>query len=89
VVGTVDGVGPNTVSDRVADRTLDADVLVLTGRDGLTFVVVATDGETDANDVVSEVTDEFGGGGGGQPTLAQGGGLEAEPGAVVDYLRPE
>jgi len=89
VVGTVDGVGPNTVSNRLADRNLDADVLVLTGRDGLTFVVVATDGETDASDVVGEVTAEFGGGGGGQPTLAQGGGLEAEPQAVVDYLRPE
>jgi|AntRauTorckE6833_2_1112554.scaffolds.fasta_scaffold04843_2 alanyl-tRNA synthetase len=89
VVGTVDGTGPNTVSDRVADRNLDADVLVLTGRDGRTFVVVATDGETDANDVVEELTGEFGGGGGGQPSLAQGGGLEAEPQAVVDYLQPE
>ncbi|PSP60794.1 hypothetical protein BRC76_07440 [Halobacteriales archaeon QH_8_67_36] len=88
-VGTVDGVGPNTVSDHVADRTVDADVLVLVGKDGQPFVVVATDGETDANDVIDEITDEFGGGGGGQPTLAQGGGLEAEPRAVVDYLRPE
>ncbi|MDS0280719.1 alanyl-tRNA editing protein [Haloarcula onubensis] len=89
VVGTVDGVGPNTVSDRLADRETDADVVVLAGRDGATFVVVATDGETDANDVIGDVTDEFGGGGGGQPTLAQGGGLDAEPGAVVDYLRSE
>ena len=88
-VGTVDGVGPNTVSDHVADRTVDADVLVLVGKDGQPFVVVATDGETDANDGIDEITDEFGGGGGGQPTLAQGGGLEAEPRAVVDYLRPE
>jgi len=88
-VGTVDGVGPNTVSDHVADRTVDADVLVLVGKDGQPFVVVATDGETDANDVIDEITDEFGGGGGGQPTLAQGGGFEAEPRAVVDYLRPE
>lgn len=89
VLGTVDGVGPNTVSDRIADRDMDADVLVLTGRDGQTFIVVATNGETDANDVIGEVTEEFGGGGGGQPTLAQGGGLEAEPRVVVDYLRPE
>lgn len=89
VVGTVDGVGPNTVSDQIVDRSIDADVLVLTGRDGLTFVVVATDGETDANDIVGEVAEEFGGGGGGQPHLAQGGGIDADPQTVVDYLRSE
>jgi alanyl-tRNA synthetase len=64
-------------------------VVLLAGRDGSTFVVVATDGETDANDIVGEVTDEFGGGGGGQPTLAQGGGLDADPETVVASLRPD
>ncbi|WP_276273239.1 alanyl-tRNA editing protein [Haloarcula litorea] len=89
VVGTVENVGPNTVADRLGDREFDADVVVLVGRDGSTFVVAATDGERDANDVIGEVTDEFGGGGGGQPTLAQGGGLDAAPAAVVDHLRSE
>jgi alanyl-tRNA synthetase len=90
VAGTVDGVGPNAVADRVGELTDGgADVVVLAGRDGSTFVVVATDGETDANDVIGEVTDEFGGGGGGQPTLAQGGGLDADPDAVVGYFHPE
>ncbi|QIO25239.1 DHHA1 domain-containing protein [Haloarcula sp. JP-L23] len=87
LVGTVDGVGPNTVADRVGALDDDvADVVVLVGRDGATFVVVGTNGETDANAVIDDVTDEFGGGGGGQPTLAQGGGLDVSPRTVVDYL---
>ena len=89
VVGSVESVGPNTVADRLAERETDADVVVLAGRDGSTFVVVGTDGGRDANDVIDTITDEFGGGGGGQPTLAQGGGLEADPAAVVDSLRTE
>jgi len=36
---------------------------------------------------VDAVTDEFGGGGGGGPTFAQGGGLDADPDAVVAWLR--
>ncbi|WP_135305613.1 alanyl-tRNA editing protein [Haloarcula amylovorans] len=88
LVGTVDSVGPNTVANRVGALNEDAgDVVVLTGRDGSTFVVVGTDGETDANAVIDDVTGEFGGGGGGQPTLAQGGGLDADPETVVEYLR--
>jgi alanyl-tRNA synthetase len=89
VVGTVENVGPNTVSDSLRERTTSADVVVLVGQDGSTFVVVGTDGETDANDVIDTVTEEFGGGGGGQPTLAQGGGLDATPDTVVDFLSPE
>lgn len=90
LLGTVEGVGPNAVADRLGDLETDvADVAVLAGRDGSTFLVVWTDGSADANDVIGEVTDEFGGGGGGQPTLAQGGGLDADPEDVVAYLRGE
>lgn len=89
LVGTVDAVGPNTVADRVADLDDAADVVALVGSDGSTFIVVGTDGTTDANDVIGDVTDEFGGGGGGQPTLAQGGGIGADPETVVEYLREE
>ncbi|WP_424000360.1 DHHA1 domain-containing protein [Haloarcula salina] len=90
LVGTVDAVDPNTVADRVGSRAdLGADIVALAGQDGTTFVVVGTDGETDANTVIDDVTEEFGGGGGGQLTLAQGGGLDAEPEAVVEYLRDD
>ncbi|AGB37697.1 alanyl-tRNA editing protein [Natronococcus occultus] len=86
----VDGVGPNDAADRARERAGElGDVVVLTGVDGSAFVVAATTGETDASGIVEDVTAEFGGGGGGGETLAQGGGLDAEPAAVVDYLRGE
>ncbi len=87
-LGSVTGVGPNAVADHLGELDdLPADVVVLVGEDGSTFVVVATEGGTDAGDVVDEITGAFGGGGGGQPTLAQGGGIEAEPDAVLEFLR--
>jgi len=63
-----------------------ADVVALVGRNG-GYVAVATDGSVDADAVVDDVTDRFGGGGGGGPTVAQGGGLDADPEAVVAFLR--
>jgi alanyl-tRNA synthetase len=73
LIGTVSSKGPNAVADFVG--ALDdqmAGIVALAGPDGATFIVVGTDGETNANYVVDNVTDEFGGGGGGQSTLAQG-----------------
>ncbi|MEF8854384.1 MAG: alanine--tRNA ligase-related protein [Haloarculaceae archaeon] len=88
LVGSVEAVGPNTAADTLGDGVgASADVVVLAGRDGSTFVVVGTDGETDASAIVDDVTDAFGGGGGGGPTLAQGGGIDAAPEAIVDYVR--
>ncbi|WP_117595112.1 alanyl-tRNA editing protein [Haloprofundus halophilus] len=87
-VGVVSGVGPNEVGDELQSRVGDgADVIAVAGEQGSTFVVVATDGEVDAGDVVDEITDEFGGGGGGSPTFAQGGGLSASPEEVAESLR--
>jgi alanyl-tRNA synthetase len=62
-------------------------VVALAGRDGRTFLVVADGTEGNAAAVVEDVTDEFGGGGGGSPQFAQGGGIDADPAAVVGYLR--
>lgn len=65
------------------------DALAAVGTGGAPFVVVAAapDADVDAGDAVAAVTDEFGGGGGGGPTFAQGGGLAAEPAAVVEWFR--
>ncbi|EJN59003.1 alanyl-tRNA editing protein [Halogranum rubrum] len=87
-VGTVDGFGPNDVGDAAKDVVGDGtDVVVVAGQEGSTFVVVASTGDVAAGDVVTELTDAFGGGGGGGPTFAQGGGLDADPSAVVDAVR--
>lgn len=84
-IGAVSGFDSNTVGEQVTD--VDGDVVAVAGRDGSTFVVVASDGTVDAGAVVDAVTDEFGGGGGGSPAFAQGGGLDVAPEAVVEYLR--
>ena len=87
-IGAIDGFDTNEVGERAQQLAGEsAAVLAVTGGDGRPFVVVASDGAVDANEVVQSVTDEFGGGGGGGPTFAQGGGLDADTEAVVDFLR--
>jgi alanyl-tRNA synthetase len=61
-----------------------ADVLALVAPDGT--LAVASACEVDAGEVVADVTDEFGGGGGGSPEVAQGGGLPVGADEVVAYL---
>ena len=94
-IGALDGFEANDVGDRA--KTLvdggdaagdDApDVYAVTGGEGRPFLVVASAGDVDAGEVVDDVTGEFGGGGGGSPTFAQGGGLDATTDEVVAYLR--
>ncbi|MFB6302062.1 MAG: alanyl-tRNA editing protein [Haloferacaceae archaeon] len=87
-VGTVEGFGPNEVGDWVRGRPDDGEVVAVAGdADGTAYVVVATAGDPDASAVVADVTDEFGGGGGGSPTFAQGGGIPAAPTEIAVYLR--
>lgn len=87
-VGTVSGFGANDVGDAAKDVVGDAaDVAVVAGEQGSTFVVVASTGAVAAGDVVDEITSEFGGEGGGGPTFAQGGGLDADPATVVTSVR--
>ncbi|WP_135534283.1 alanyl-tRNA editing protein [Halostella pelagica] len=86
VAGTVDGVGPNDVDDVVRELAGDvADVVALVGSDRPPFVVVGS--ETDATDVIDDVTAEFGGGGGGSDRVAQAGGLDGDPDRIVEYLK--
>jgi alanyl-tRNA synthetase len=87
LVGTVDGLDANSLGEAAKAKSGEAaDVVALVGRDGRTFVAVAADGP-DAGAVVDDVTDAFGGGGGGTPEFAQGGGIDAEPEAVVEHIR--
>jgi len=97
-VGTIDGVGPNDVAEALRDRVGDdataadataADAVAVVGTERPPFVVVASGEGVDAAAAVDDVTDEFGGGGGGDATVAQGGGLDAEPADVVAFLRGE
>jgi alanyl-tRNA synthetase len=82
--GVVDA-DPNVLAEQVRDRPDDVDVLVLVSPTGQ--LAIGTGGDPDAGDAVEELTGEFGGGGGGSPTVAQAGGLEAGGDAVVSYLR--
>ncbi len=87
-VGVVQGFGPNEVGQQAQSLVGQMGaVIAVVGDDDTPFVVIAGDGSTNAGEVVDRVTDEFGGGGGGGPTFAQGGGLDATPEEVVDFLR--
>ncbi|MDR9381286.1 MAG: DHHA1 domain-containing protein, partial [Natronomonas sp.] len=82
-VGVVEA-DANALSDAVRDRPDELDVLVLAAPDGSLAVGA---GPADAGDVVDELTERFGGGGGGSPDVAQAGGLDADGSAVVAFLR--
>jgi alanyl-tRNA synthetase len=82
--GVVDA-DADALAEAVRERPDAVDVLALVSPSGR--LAVGTDGTPEAGDVVDEIADEFGGGGGGSPTVAQAGGLDADGGAVVAYLR--
>jgi alanyl-tRNA synthetase len=71
-------------AQRLGEQT--ADVVALVSESG-SYVAVATNGGHDAESVVEAVTAEFGGGGGGSSTVAQAGGIDADPDDVVAFLR--
>jgi alanyl-tRNA synthetase len=76
----------NGLADAARERAGDeAAVVALVAPDG--SLAVATDGSIDASAVVDDVTGRFGGGGGGSPTVAQAGGLDAESDEIVAFLR--
>ena len=86
LVGVIAGVDVNALADRAeAVAGDDAAVVALVTDDA--SLAVATDGSVDASDVAADVTDRFGGGGGGSQTVAQAGGIDADPDAVVAFLR--
>jgi len=87
LIGTVTGLDANGLADRAESAVDDdIDVAALVDADGQ-YLGVATTGGIDAGEVVDRVTSEFGGGGGGRPTVAQGGGLDADGDDIVAFLR--
>lgn len=100
VVGTVDGLDANELADRAGallrsganerDEATGVDPAVVALVDGEgQYLAVASAGDADAGAIIESVTAEFGGGGGGSPTVAQGGGLDADPDELVSFLREE
>ncbi|QZX99531.1 alanyl-tRNA editing protein [Halobaculum rubrum] len=89
-VGVVEGFDANAVGEAaqsvVGDDPDAPDVVAAVGSGPAPFVAVASTGVVDAGEVIDRVTAEFGGGGGGAPTFAQGGGIDADPDAVVAFL---
>jgi len=83
-VGVVDA---GTDAAGAAVRGVEEGVVAAVGRDGSTFLVVASGGAVPASDVVDEATAAFGGGGGGSAAFAQAGGMDADPDEVAAYLR--
>ena len=81
------GADVNALADTVEERPDGVDVLVLSTPDGR--LAVGADEGVDANEVVDEVTGEFGGGGGGSPSVAQAGGLSGDGEDVVAFLRED
>lgn len=62
------------------------DVVALAGANGRAFIVIATPGEPGADDLIETVLEGFDGGGGGSPTTAQAGGIDATPEELVGHL---
>jgi len=83
LVGDVPRLDANELADHAQSLAgTAADVVVLVGSDA-EYLAVASACELDAGDLVERATDEFGGGGGGSPSVAQAGGLDA---SVEDVL---
>jgi len=77
VVGDLPGLDANDLADAARSTAGEAaDVVVLVGGDG-SYLAVASACDLDAGDLVERATDAFGGGGGGSPSVAQAGGLDA------------
>lgn len=66
------------------------DVIAVSGGEHRAHLVVASDGEIAASEVIDTALAGFdGGGGGGSPRIAQAGGIDADPGEIVEYLVDE
>lgn len=83
--GVVDA-DANALAAAIRERPDAVDVVVLVTPAGQLAVGA---GPTDAAGIVDELTETFGGGGGGSADVAQAGGLDAGGATVVEHLRNE
>jgi len=77
----------DALTEQVEERPDGVDVLVLATPDAQ--LAVGAGAGVDAGDVVDELTDEFGGGGGGSPSVAQAGGFDVDGERVLASLRED
>jgi len=87
LVGDLPGLDANDLADVAQSMAgTAADVVVLVDAEGA-YLAVAADCDLDASDLVEHATDAFGGGGGGSPSVAQAGGLDASADEILDVYR--
>jgi alanyl-tRNA synthetase len=88
-LGVLADADPNEAGEVAKDAVGDDGVICAVGDGERPFVVVAAGSESgiNAGAVVESVTDAYGGGGGGGPPFGQGGGLDATPEDVLQFLR--
>jgi len=82
-----DAAALKSLAAAIARKPGHAAVLVSTSSPALVVVARSEDVPFQANAVLSALTAQFGGRGGGRPELAQGGGLNAGPDAILDAAR--
>jgi len=86
-VPDVDAAGLKALAAAAATEPGAAVALFTASTPALTVVARHPDAGIDAGAVLKALTAQFGGRGGGKPDLAQGGGLEATPDALVAFVR--
>lgn len=82
-----DAAGLKSLAMAIAGKPGHAAILVSTSTPALIVIARAGDVPFQANAVLTLLTSRFGGRGGGRPELAQGGGLDAPPDAILDAAR--
>jgi len=82
-----DANGLKSLASAMTSRPGHIAVLVSTSRPALVVVARSQDVAVAANQIIAALTAKFGGRGGGKPDLAQAGGLDAEPGTILDAAR--
>jgi alanyl-tRNA synthetase len=83
----MDASGLKALATAVVANGACAAVLVSASTPALAVVARSVDGTIQANQVLAALTKQFGGRGGGKADLAQGGGLNGPPQAILDAAR--